>query len=223
MEFTSTSNLFHFFYERVRAARLVQGSEVGEKTEFYLVNLLVEFQETRRLVESGGRRVDDRPLAIRLLESKAASPWERFRELKHLADSTLYVLGLFAPSLRKGTVDLKYYAGLGESAYDDLARITGQRSGEKRDPIFGELSDKFGDCVEILTDVRGEEPGGASGAATKDSEILSLYEHWLEFGSERAERRLRELGILPVAPGRAGTSAGGGVGGGGAGGGGTVH
>jgi hypothetical protein len=194
------SNLFAFFFDRVRSARSNQNTHVDEATEFYLVNLLVDFLRTRRLVESGGRRVDQKPLAIRLLETRESSrPMDRFRELKHLADSTLYTLGFFRGSLRRSTVDLSYYAGLGESAYGDLARITGRRTGTSRDQMFGELSDKFGDCVELLAEV---SDGGRSGA----SDVVQLYEEFLAFGGERARRRLAELGVHAVsrAPGSSG-------------------
>ena len=196
------SNLFAFFFDRVRSARSNQNTDVEEATEFYLVNLLVDFLRTHRLLESGGRRVDERPLAIRLLETRSpGASSDRFRELKHLADSTLYTLGFFRGSLRRASVDLSYYKGLGESAYEDLARISGRRTGTARDGMFGELSDKFGDCVELLAEVREGERASAS-------DVLELYEDYLAFGGERARKRLSELGVHAVgrAPGAPGGS-----------------
>ncbi len=193
-------NLFSFFFDRVRAARANQNMDVEEATEFYLVNLLVDFLRTRRLVESGGRRVDEQPLAIRLLETRVAPRGgDRFRDLKHLADSTLYLLGFFRGSFRRSSVDLSYYAGLGESAYGDLARLTGRRTGTDRDEMFGELSDKFGDCVELLAEVSDGDRAGAG-------DVVQLYEDYLAFGGERSRRRLADLGVHPVdhAPGTSG-------------------
>ncbi len=194
-------NLFSFFFDRVRAARANQNTDVEEATEFYLVNLLVDFLRTRKLVESGGRRVDEKPYAVRLLETRLAPPTggDRFRDLKHLADSTLYLLGFFRGSFRRSSVDLSYYAGLGESAYGDLARITGRRTGARRDEMFGELADKFGDCVELLAEVSDGDRSGAG-------DVVALYEDYLAFGSDRARRRLADLGVHPVdiAPGTSG-------------------
>jgi hypothetical protein len=193
-------NLFSFFFDRVRAARSNQQTNVDEATEFYLVNLLVDFLRTGRLLESGGRRIDETPLAIRLLETRSPPlSGDRFRELKHVADSTLYLLGFFRGSFRRSSVDLSYYAGLGESAYGDLARLTGKRTGGRRDEMFGELSDKFGECVELLAEVSDGDRSGAS-------DVVSLYEDYLAFGGERSRRRLAELGVHPVdrAPGTPG-------------------
>ena len=192
-ELVGSENLFSFFYDRVSAATEEHGTELDEHTEFYLVNLLVDFLRTRRLVESGGRRVDEVPLAIRLLGARAKTPGARFRELKHLGDTTLYVLGFFSESLRRSSVDLSYYCGVGRSAYGNLSTIVGNKLGSSSDPVFDELSTKFGQCVEVLAEVRDKGRGSAT-------DILHLYEQWLDLGSARARRRLLELGILPTEP-----------------------
>ncbi len=193
MQLVASNNLFSFFYDRVTEARRLHGTEVEEGTEFYLVNLLTDYVRTRRLVEVGGERVDDRPLAIRLLECRAGErPKDRFAHLKQLADSTLYVLGFFSESLRRGPVDLAYYAGMGKSAYRDLSVLAPTRSGERGDPVFGELASKFGDVVELLSTVREGAP--------EHSDVLALYERWLATGDERAEARLRAIGALIEAP-----------------------
>ena len=188
MELLAENNLFSFFYDRVQEARRVQSVEVEEDTEFYLVNMLVDFLRTRQLVEVRGERVDELPLVLRLLDSRANSSEHRFLHLKHLADSTLYVLGFFAESLQSSTVDLRYYRGMGQSAYRDLSVMGGWRSAERVDQVFDELAAKFEECVELLTIVRQGTPSHA--------DILALYERYLETGDERAEARLRALGVL---------------------------
>lgn len=185
-------NLFSFFFDRVRAARANQNTEFAEETEFYLVSLLVKFLRTRSLVVSGGRRVDDEPVAIRLLGARASErDAGRLVELRHLADSTLYLLGFFRDSFRRSAVDLSYYARMGEAAYGDLALLAGRRSGAGRDSMFGELSDKFGACVEVLAEV-------SEGEASSAEDVVGLYEEYLAFGGERARRRLAALGVHPV-------------------------
>lgn len=190
MEILAGENLFSFFYDRVGAARKSLGTDVDEHTEFYLVNLLVDFQRTGKLVEVSGSRVDDRPLAIRLLQTRHAQGQERVRLLKHLADSTLYMLGYFAASLRRSTVNLRYYAGVGESAYEGLAEISDGRS-EGAGSVYRQLADRFTDCAEILSEVRDD--------VRSDRDLLALYEQWLAFGEERALRKLKSLGVVPLA------------------------
>ncbi|MCP4870780.1 MAG: hypothetical protein GY898_18920 [Proteobacteria bacterium] len=151
----------------------------------------MQFLKTPRLVSVGGTRVDDQPLAIRLLEGRSgSSKGDRFLHLKHLADSTLYKLGFFADSLRRSSVDLKYYAGVGGSAYRDLSRLTGW----KGDPVFGELAERFDDCVELLTTVKEGAP--------EHGDVVKLYELWASTGDERAEARLRSLGVMLDGPER---------------------
>ena len=58
--------------------------------------------------------------------------------------------------------------------------------------MFGELADKFGDCVEILAEVRDGDRSAAG-------DVVQLYEDYLAFGGERTRRRLAELGVHPVA------------------------
>ena len=189
MTILAGESLFAFFYDRLTAAQKVIGTEVDDHTEFYLVNLLVDFQHTGKLLAPEGDRVDDRPLAIRLLETRAEGGRDRYRQLKHIGDSTLYVLGYFAESLRRSTVDLKYYAGLGETAYAGLASITESRA-EGAGSVFNDLSQRFTDCAELISEVRDD--------ARSDSDVLQLYEQWMVFGEERALRRLRALGVLPL-------------------------
>ena len=185
----STDNLFAYFYETVTDARSQQGAELDEHTEFYLVNLLVEFLRTCTLLESGGRRVDELPVAIRMLDAQFNSPTERYRELKHVADSTLYVLGWFAESLARSTVDRSYYAGMGEAAYHRLCTLAPPPRRAFEEPVFRELGDKFEDAVGIIGAVREQ-------GLVASRDVIALYEKWLQTGSPRLASRLRELGVV---------------------------
>lgn len=189
MEIVADGNLFGFFYDKVQAASEEQGSDLEEHTEFYLVNLLVDFLRTRKLVQSGGQRVDRRPFGTRLMEAMIGDPRVRAAELKHLADSTLYLLGFFGESLEhRSSVDRGYYAGLGTSAYRHLAVLTA--GGFSNDSVFSSLGDRFDECVGVLEGVRGGR------AASSDSELLALYERWLATGDKRVARRLEAMGML---------------------------
>ena len=185
------TNLFGFFYDRVQHSAAQRGTALGEHTEFYLVSLLVDFLRTRNLVQSGGERVDRQPLAIRLLEGAIGDPAARARELKHLADSTLYLLGFFAGALeRRSTVDRDYYAHVGTSAYRHLAVLTGAGFGAQPSPVFTELGEKFDDCVELIADVKED------GRSASDSDVLALYERWVSTGDPVLARRLTAHGFV---------------------------
>lgn len=193
MDIVADGNLFGFFYDKVQTVSAEQGTEFEEHTEFYLVNLLVDFLRTHRLVRSNGRRVDDRPFALRLLESMIGDPRARAAELKHLADSTLYLLGFFGESLEhRSSVDRGYYARVGTSAYRHLATLTGGGFGGSS--VFNSLGDRFDECVGVLEGVRAE------GAGTSERQILGLVERWMETGDERDLLRLKAKGVLFVTP-----------------------
>ena len=195
MQLLASQDLFSFFYDRVQEAQKIHGTEVEEDTEFYLVNLLVDFLQTRRLLEVRGQRVDELPLAVRLLECRAgARSRDRFLHLKHLADSTLYVLGFFSESLRRSNMNLSYYAGMGESAYRDLSTMSGWGRAESVGSIFGGLAERFRDCVELLGSVREGVPD--------DRDIVALYEHYVATGDEQVATKLRALGILVESSGQ---------------------
>jgi hypothetical protein len=190
MQIVGGENLFSFFYDRLGVARKSLGTEVGEETEFYLVNLLTDFLRTNKLVQVAGERIDAEPLAIRLLRGR--SDRDGARNLKHLADSTLYMLGFFSESLRRSTVNLRYYAGVGESAYSSLASLADQHS-VGAGSVYAELANKFTDCVELISEVRED--------VRPESDLLAAYEDWLCLGEDRAARKLRGIGVITV-PGR---------------------
>ncbi len=185
----SSDNLYAYFYEHVSGAREQIGTELDEHTEFYLVNLLVEFLRTCNLLESGGRRVDEEPVAIRLLGAQLAAPVERYRELKHLADTTLYVLGWFAESLARSTVDRSYYASMAGGAYQRLSTLPASPRKSFEDPVFRELALKFEEVVGVIAAVREQ-------SLLARGDVIQLYEKWLQTGSPRLAARLRELGVV---------------------------
>ena len=75
----------------------------------------------------------------------------------------------------------------------DVARVLGGRGGTwKR--LYSELSQRFGDFTNVLTEV-----GDRSRLAQPDY-LLKLYERYLHTGSHRDRARLIRLGHLPVAP-----------------------
>ena len=67
-----------------------------------------------------------------------------------------------------------------------LCKISSQRAAQ--DSAFGELSAKFSDCVELISEV-------AARGRKDDIDIISLYREWRASGDERLTRRLRALGV----------------------------
>jgi hypothetical protein len=179
-----------FFHEQVTDALKTEHVEAREPTEFYLVNLLVEFTTTNQ--------VDQQPLARKMAQAKAGSPDERAKTLKEIGDTTLYVSGFFADSLTRKLVDVEYYIAMGESAYSQLAAQTAAMRGSAQQffqAAYDELSGKFPRFVDVLQVIRARTSlgGGAN--------LIKLCEEWMRTGEEWIEKRLRASGVV-LTPGR---------------------
>lgn len=179
-----------FFKQQVGRALERQKLKIDEHTEFYLVDLLTRFMVAESLFatdKSGAKR--EETLALLYQESMAAADAAvKQRGLRRLGDVSLYTAGFFSDHLSTKVVDVDYYIGMGRNAYGNLAR-TG--IGPSFQQIFAELAARFHKCVDVLAEVSESFSG-------KDAKnILRQYELWLKTGSERAEKSLKEVGIIP--------------------------
>jgi hypothetical protein len=186
----TAENLFDFFHQRVEDAATHQGLEVSQDGVYYLSNLLVERTRTER--SGGGETMVE--LSIRAGQGDRIGAIKAWREM---GDRALYVSGFFRSSIARGPVGVDYYLDMGASAYDRLSRmlrVAGGTGGGFED-VFGELSESFRQCSEVLDEVRQEV------RERTDLDIVKLYEEWLATGSPRVADRLRELGVIPMRPG----------------------
>ncbi len=181
-------NLFDFFKERVDGAAKRQGAAVSQDTVFYLSQLLAE--EGHLPEEAPAPTlVELRERAANGTFAEAVTCWRR------LGDQALIALGFFREHLVHRRISTTYYAEMGAGAYGRLARLL-------RDPgvglgeVFGEMSERFDSCTELIADVRDEAREGNA------ADIVKLYDEWQATGSVRAAERLRQLGLVPVRFGR---------------------
>lgn len=171
-----------YFKELVSDSLAQRGLRVNEATEFYLVNLLAE-----RLRGDAARGAPDEPLALMLKRALEGDREARYRNLKQLGDTSLFVSGFFGDSLARSLVDVDYYIAMGERAYDAL-------SGEPRGPsgaqvLFAELAERFPQLVDLLAEIAEQSE------LRSNRGVLRLYERFLVTGSERLARQLRERGV----------------------------
>ena len=132
-----------FFHECVMEALGRRDVEATDHTEFYLVGLLGEFAHGR---------ISDEPLSVKLAKTKESSPGERFRALKEVGDTSLYLTGFFAESFERKLVNPDYYIGIGEAAYSQLAdSLQGPAAIHE---VYEELAAKFGRFVDVFQEVR---------------------------------------------------------------------
>jgi hypothetical protein len=175
-----------YFHGAVTDALKSQHVEVAETTEFYLVNLLVEFTKTTGSL--------DEPLALKLVHAQEGSLDERVRALKDVGDTSLYMSGFFADSLARKLVDVDYYIAMGGSAYRQLSGLVTATRGSATDffrEVYDELAQKFPRFVDVLTEIRTKSNFASGG------NLLRLYEEYVRTGSEWIEKRLKASGLIP--------------------------
>ncbi len=170
-----------FFKDLVDDALAHQHIAAGELTEFYVVNLLAGF-----LQRPAG---DAEPLALQLARALEAGGTQQRATLRQIGDLSLFVSGFFAESLRRKLVDVDYYVQIGGYAYGSLSRV----ETDTFSSVFAELAGKFVAFVDVLTEV-SERTSCAS-----NTDLLRLYEKWLQTGSPRSGQLLVERGVLPNA------------------------
>ena len=177
MDVTLASSVDEFFHEVVTDALASVDLAASEPASWYLVSLLGEFTRTR---------LTDEPLGVKLA-APGRDPGERVRNLKQVGDTSLYVAGFFAESLSRSLVDVDYYVGLGQNAYNQLAKSLG--GGKSICDVYEELAANFPKFVDVLAEVRKR-----TDFATPD--VGKLYEIWLKTRDEWIEKKLRAAGVL---------------------------
>lgn len=181
-------NLTEFFRDLLRTAMRNQSVASSEDTEYYLVKLLESYAKP-------GSGWLDRPLALEFLESFHEPQLLRVGKLKKVADTTLFVSGIFMESLHRQVVATDYYMALGRSAYEQLATLTELGPGPGGDS-FAELANRFPDFVRVLSELSFEQ------LFNGDATTVRRYTRWLYTRSERDAQWLVRHGIIPYAPRR---------------------
>jgi hypothetical protein len=200
MAIVAAESMSGFFLEVVEDALKSRRVEATGSTTSYLVALLTDYAHP-------GSRAGEalaRPLAFLLHEAVGhPDPAERFERLRSLGDGVLYSCGFFGDHFEARGVDQRYLFGIGATAYGTasamLLRSTPDTSSLRADEppvdIFGDLAQRFGAFVDVLTDVADSTI--TMGTADAKS-LLKVYERWLKTGSDRLAQTLTSHGLVPT-------------------------
>jgi hypothetical protein len=172
-----------YFRDLVESAMQHQRVAARETTSFYVVNLLTGFIHLDRSSDTG-----DQPLAVTFAKALQAAGIAQRDGLRKVGDHSLFISGFFSDSLNRSLVDVDYYIQLGGYAYASLAR---QAAGDTIGDVFDELSEKFADFVDVLSEVSERT------SLTSNTDLLRLYEKWLKTRSRRSGDLLAARGIVP--------------------------
>lgn len=181
----ATDNLTALFHDLVRSAMAAQQVESSETTEHYLVQLLAAFARPDRA------DLLDPPLALDYLEALHLPVSQRYDKLKRVADTALFITGIFVDSLERSLVGVEYYSALGQNAY---ARLSTHPPRAGLATLFRELAGRFPEFVRVLTEISFQE------MFRRDQDTLRLYQRWLATRGQREAGLLVRRGIIPFAP-----------------------
>ncbi len=187
-------NLRDYFRTSVDDVIAKQGVEVDPHTTYYVVNLLTLFARSEEFYEDDGETYGVKPLALMLADATDEDNVEqRAFTLQRIGDVSLFISGFFIESLAAKAVDIDYYVYMGESAYGSLSEeVRGTFRGNAFGEVYKELANKFQILIDVLNEVRDSALHGS------DINLLRTYEIWLKTGSLRAEKLLRDQGIVPI-------------------------
>ncbi len=178
-----TDTLTALFHDLVQDAMEHQQIASSETTECYLVHLL------ERFASPGRPDLLDPPLGVDYLRAFELPSAQRFETLRRVADTALFVTGVFVDCLDRGLVGPDYYTALGRNAYAHLS--TEMRRGGLGDS-FVELADRFPDFVRVLGAISALE------LFRTEQDTVRLYRRWVQTGGQREADLVIRRGLIPV-------------------------
>jgi len=164
---TSDVTPTQFFHEKVVEAQEKQHLKLSENVEFYLVNLLCDY------VQSKSSNTTDDCLALTLKKALESSYGEKICLYKKLADNALYFSGFFQEYFNNKSFDIRYYVTMGESAYGELSSLMRGKAtyNNTMSQIYKEMSKSFLQAVDILLHISEQTTHQEN-----ERSILSIYD-----------------------------------------------
>ncbi|MEM5812638.1 MAG: hypothetical protein QW286_02870 [Candidatus Aenigmatarchaeota archaeon] len=182
MKIIPSHNIMEYFMEAFDSAKKKTHLNISQETEFYIVDMLSEFSDAEKFLEC----YTDEPFAI-MLKRAQENENERFMLSKKIGDLSGYMCGFFPEKLRTSGNDIRYYISIGKSGYKMASRLSLKRKG-----IFDEMAQKLPAIVDTLNEIK------ESRDVVTNTDILEIYQRWLDTGSERLRKMLFEKGLIPI-------------------------
>lgn len=175
-------------HDLVHGALQTQHVDASDDTEYYLTWMLSDF------LRADPERLS-RALGVELLKVQELDSSRRCRKLKDIADTSLFLSGIFLDHLESGLTAPDYVFEVGSTAYLRLGNTEG------RNPLvepfvetYRDLGRRFERFVHVLAAMADSE------LFSSNSRVLGLYERWLRSGTARDTHRLVALGVIPTKP-----------------------
>lgn len=188
-----SANVDIFFQQLVTQATVEGGFDASEASASYVASLLAQ---TARPDSPTMQVMGGNSLTLMLAEALDCHGSERFRRLQVVGDGVLYVAGFFGKNLAHRGIKPDYMRGLGATAYARAAAMLRCNTDDYAAPdVFRELSENFDMFVHLVHNVSDELLATSAQAST---DLLEVYERWLQAPSASLTNLLVEYGLIPT-------------------------
>ena len=144
-----------FFVDEIEAAERRLNIELRPHVKLYLIHLLKRLSEDKDFFYSDV--VQDKPLAVVLLEALHKNIFEKLRDLKAVGDLSLIFSGLYPEHLTRRLVDIDYFIGIGRKSYHLLSDFySNYQSKQDLFILYSQLVADFICLIEVLTEISGD-------------------------------------------------------------------
>jgi len=158
------------WHDLVKDAENVNGVQLDEDLESYLVFLLMRYTQQPQL----GAKV----MALEYLDGANSVGNLRQEKMRDVGDQCLLFSGLFPRRAERRRVKLSYYVNLGRSAYHTVSESTQSAMAK----MFGQLAESFVELMDTLQAMR------CVSRQENDLDMLAAFEQWQSTNSQRAQR-----------------------------------
>lgn len=159
-----------------------------EDTLWYLSDMLSRLAHSENLYSYNDGSFYLRPLALMYQDARdAGDRHERCLILRQLGDVSLFLGALFPESFARRGIHKSYLIGMGGGAYDYLAE-----NARHQRHVFSELASMFTRILEVLAEACCKT------TVVDASDIIQLYQRWLQSKDPLIESQLMAVGITPL-------------------------
>lgn len=177
-----------FFYDLVSEAISQRDMDTNPLAVKYLSELLLFYMNADNLFseqDDSGKRRQSTLAEMYLKAINAEESHIKNDLLKRLGDTSLYISGFFASSLKKKVIDIDYYIDMGGTAFANLAYSIDNHLYQE---LYGEFAENFIDFVDVITWV-------SQNSLNSNEDLLRLYETYQITGSNLAKEKLIKHGF----------------------------
>ncbi len=190
------SDLEKFFLDECHNVASKQGLQVSSQLNHYLASMLSRFMLSTNFFERETDPYSQKSqnsiptVGVKLLKANQKGAFEQFIEMQQVGDIALFTAGFFGENIERRHLDMDFYTAIGGQAYQRAGQIRETLSRERALNVYFELSGKFSDISELLSELSDRR------LLNSPKDTLMLYEKWVATENPRIRRMLGEAGIL---------------------------